>query len=284
MDGKPLYEYARESIPLPRPIPSRACNVSIELVDFTPASRELNDGGHNYRWPEQTLSSEEKVVFKRLTEMVHKAQTSGPSKEAEPLVPDLDAEAVPETSPSGMRPASFTVRMTVTSGTYVRSIVNDIGLALGCAAHVVKLTRTRQGEFVLRSGKEEEQVVGESSAAVAPASEPVQISEEEAANDLPSTATVAPTKTADTTCIPWSVWERAIAERTETLAAEKREKEELQANGTSKEEIDMSYSKEAIAIKRKTGPLKQWEEEVLKKFVDVPVPNPGGHGFTPYGT
>jgi len=39
--------------------------------------------------------------------------------------------------------------MTVSSGTYVRSIVHDLGLALGSAAHVVKLTRTRQGEFVL---------------------------------------------------------------------------------------------------------------------------------------
>ena len=39
--------------------------------------------------------------------------------------------------------------MVVSSGTYVRSIVHDLGLALGSAAHVVKLTRTRQGAFVL---------------------------------------------------------------------------------------------------------------------------------------
>jgi tRNA pseudouridine55 synthase len=39
--------------------------------------------------------------------------------------------------------------MTVSSGTYVRTIVHDIGAALGSAAHVVRLQRTRQGEFAL---------------------------------------------------------------------------------------------------------------------------------------
>lgn len=39
--------------------------------------------------------------------------------------------------------------MIVSSGTYVRSIVHDLGIVLGSAAHVVKLTRTRQGAFVL---------------------------------------------------------------------------------------------------------------------------------------
>lgn len=43
----------------------------------------------------------------------------------------------------------FEISMTVSSGTYVRSIIHDIGLALGSSAHVVKLTRTRQGEFAL---------------------------------------------------------------------------------------------------------------------------------------
>lgn len=31
----------------------------------------------------------------------------------------------------------------------MRSIIHDIALALGSAAHVVKLTRTRQGQFAL---------------------------------------------------------------------------------------------------------------------------------------
>lgn len=48
-------------------------------------------------------------------------------------------------------PPIFEISMTVSSGTYVRSIIHDIGVALGSAAHVVKLTRTRQGNFALNS-------------------------------------------------------------------------------------------------------------------------------------
>jgi tRNA pseudouridine55 synthase len=39
--------------------------------------------------------------------------------------------------------------MTVSSGTYVRSLVHDIALAVDSAAHVVELVRTRQGPFAL---------------------------------------------------------------------------------------------------------------------------------------
>jgi len=39
--------------------------------------------------------------------------------------------------------------MKVSGGTYVRSLAHDIGLAIGSAAHVVTLTRLRQGEFTL---------------------------------------------------------------------------------------------------------------------------------------
>jgi tRNA U55 pseudouridine synthase TruB len=45
-------------------------------------------------------------------------------------------------------PPVFELEMTVSSGTYVRSIVHDLAIAVGSAAHVVSLTRTRQGPFV----------------------------------------------------------------------------------------------------------------------------------------
>ncbi len=45
-------------------------------------------------------------------------------------------------------PPVFELEMTVSSGTYVRSIVHDLAIAVGSAAHVVSLTRTRQGAFV----------------------------------------------------------------------------------------------------------------------------------------
>ena len=36
------------------------------------------------------------------------------------------------------------------SGTYVRSLANDLGLALGCGAHLIGLRRTKSGRFTLR--------------------------------------------------------------------------------------------------------------------------------------
>lgn len=62
--------------------------------------------------------------------------------------------------------------MTVSSGTYVRTIIHDIARALGSAALVVSLTRTRQGEFVLEPEK----------ALVAPASPAGAAAPEHAAN------------------------------------------------------------------------------------------------------
>jgi tRNA pseudouridine55 synthase len=260
MDGKPLYEYARESKPLPRAIPTRTCQVAVELVDFTPASKTPGDGGHEYRWPKEHLSAEEKGVFDRLTEMVNKAQQSSgeaDATEAIPAQPDLKAEEVSETSPSGIRPACFKLKMTVSSGTYVRSIVNEIGLALGCGAHVVVLTRTRQGEFTLQEPVEKKMV---------------KIKEVGAAKESEVELTGS---------IPWPVWERAIAERERVLAEEEKEKQDL-IEQENMEELEARFSEEAVLERRRNGPLKEWEEAVLEKFRSVPVPQAGGHKQRPY--
>lgn len=233
MDGKPLYEYAREGKALPRPIPTRKCTVSIDLVDFTPASKVPGDGGHEYRWPSKLLNPDEKAMFRRLTEMVSDAQPADSPGLVDSMLVDLDGQQVPETSAKG-RPATFKVRMTVSSGTYVRSIVHEIGLALGCAAHVVSLTRTRQGEFVLHGDE-------------------------------------------DTSSIPWSTWECAIFERRAIRTAERSGKEAALAAGNSVEEVDQEFGDEAIFAKRRTGELKEWEKELLRRFVAVPVSVSGKH-------
>ena len=45
--------------------------------------------------------------------------------------------------------SAFELTMRVSSGTYVRSLVHDIGHEVGSAAFVVTLTRVRQGRFCL---------------------------------------------------------------------------------------------------------------------------------------
>jgi tRNA pseudouridine55 synthase len=47
-------------------------------------------------------------------------------------------------------PPEAVIDVFCSSGTYVRSLANDLGAALGCGAHLVGLRRTRSGRFTLR--------------------------------------------------------------------------------------------------------------------------------------
>ncbi|HXG41780.1 MAG TPA: tRNA pseudouridine(55) synthase TruB [Dehalococcoidia bacterium] len=47
------------------------------------------------------------------------------------------------------RPPIFVLEVECSRGTYVRSLVHDLGLRLGCGAHVVRLVRLRVGPFGL---------------------------------------------------------------------------------------------------------------------------------------
>jgi tRNA pseudouridine55 synthase len=134
MDGKPLYEYARKGIPLPRPIEKRKVTVhSLEIVDW-------KGSDHDFRWPEKALTAEEKTAMEKALEFV----------EDSPVIKDQPEENTEQP------PAAFVLSMKVSGGTYVRSIVHDLGHALGSAAHVVTLTRSRQGRFTLDPERGEE--------------------------------------------------------------------------------------------------------------------------------
>jgi tRNA pseudouridine55 synthase len=47
-------------------------------------------------------------------------------------------------------PPEVVIDVHCSSGTYVRSLANDLGAALGCGAHLVGLRRTKNGRFSLR--------------------------------------------------------------------------------------------------------------------------------------
>jgi len=47
------------------------------------------------------------------------------------------------------RAAVARVEVTASAGFYVRSLAHDLGVALGCGAHLSRLRRTRSGEFVI---------------------------------------------------------------------------------------------------------------------------------------
>ncbi|KAI1795889.1 pseudouridine synthase [Ganoderma leucocontextum] len=134
MDGRPLYEYARNGIPLPRPIEKRKVTVhELELVEW-------KGSDHAFRWPEKKFTKEEQEAMEKALKAVDEA---------------ISIKDEPETeAPSEGVPSAFVLRMKVSGGTYVRSIVHDLGHALGSAGHVVTLTRARQGRFALEPSEE----------------------------------------------------------------------------------------------------------------------------------
>jgi len=162
MDGKKLYDYARSGTPLPRPIESRKCTVSaLELVNFIPAD------SHTYTWPKEEVDRTDVQKMEALLKQSETAASEIPSA-SEPSTSEASTSETPakteEADVKAEEPtqeteiaeeaveepaAAFEITMTVSSGTYVRTIIHDIGLALGSAAHVVLLQRTRQGDFVV---------------------------------------------------------------------------------------------------------------------------------------
>lgn len=100
MDGKPLYEYAREGKSLPRPIEPRECQIHhLAVVDWQDA------GEHKWTFPEEAMEPE---LVQKMESLVDAAK------------PDSEAQA--EADQEGPGPA-FTIEMTVSSGTYVRCVL-----------------------------------------------------------------------------------------------------------------------------------------------------------------
>ncbi|KAG4434213.1 hypothetical protein IFR05_010314 [Cadophora sp. M221] len=71
-----------------------------------------------------------------------------PSKEPAPQ-PSFETSPAADEETKSKGPPAVRLRMTVTSGFYVRSLCHDLGAALGSAALMAELERTRQGEFEL---------------------------------------------------------------------------------------------------------------------------------------
>ncbi len=203
IQGKRLYEYARDGEALPVEIQERPVEVKkLDIVEW------LDKGDHRYAWPtEDTGRGPEKALAekvlridedetkakltsnkgtevsdtfvesgtkrKRLTEdeddlvydkklcrddpeLVMSGGLQSPGKDgepnnsgrAEPAAPSAQID-VQRKSLATPNPPAVKLRMTVTSGFYVRSLCHDLGKAVGSLAIMSALVRTRQGEFEL---------------------------------------------------------------------------------------------------------------------------------------
>jgi len=145
MDGMPLYEYARKGIPLPRPIEARAVTVhNLEMVEWLGTE-------HKFVFPQKEFSGEEKKKLAKAAaiDLPDSNEVASSSDVGDASSFSLDAGTDDDDPASQQTGAAFVLKMTVSGGTYVRSIVHDLAHSLGSAGHVVTLTRTRQGEYAL---------------------------------------------------------------------------------------------------------------------------------------
>ncbi|KAH8116795.1 pseudouridine synthase [Phellopilus nigrolimitatus] len=205
MNGKPLYEYARSGTPLPRPIERRAVTVhSLELTHWIPASE------HTYRFPEKKFSDEEREKMEKALRGVEISADAVIRDEPEDLSASskaVEGVAIGDSADAGVLdvPPAFVLTMRVSGGTYVRSIAHDLGHALGSAAHVVTLTRSRQGRFALGPSSNTSTPVIASDSISASA----EISKENV-GEPDETAEEKKEEQEEKECVPWEIFARAL--------------------------------------------------------------------------
>ncbi|CAG7989134.1 unnamed protein product [Penicillium salamii] len=199
VNGKKLYEYAREGKMPPVEIKHRPVEVlEMEVVEW------FEPGTHSFQLPKEEMTGDEKAVAEKLLDQEPAAPTpaEGETVKEEPQVkqepepssstkrkspPPADevreeaadaakkqkvseTEAAPATSePSASEPVkteapaqpeqprsqtpAVKIKMTVTSGFYVRSLAHDLGKAVGSLGLMSELVRSRQGDFELSPEK-----------------------------------------------------------------------------------------------------------------------------------
>ena len=144
MNGKPLYEYAREGIPLAMPIKTREVKVnSLTVLDdtmstdheFNKLETDLNPEEQNKLFHNETLLKTPLYFSDQYNEANEKTTETAPPRVLE------DGEQLPEKLPM----IHFVT--SVSSGTYIRSLIGDIGRALESSAYMVELRRTQQSDW-----------------------------------------------------------------------------------------------------------------------------------------
>lgn len=147
VNGMPLYEYARKSIPVPQTIKPRLVRVELFVVhDFGPDPRfrplplKKEDSLAETLFNNPTLN-DHAVAFSN--EFL--ADEANPEAEKTAPVPELIDPASP---PAESLPV-FHSTATVGSGTYIRSLLSDLGRAVGLSAFMVELIRTKQANWEL---------------------------------------------------------------------------------------------------------------------------------------
>ncbi|ABN68134.2 predicted protein [Scheffersomyces stipitis CBS 6054] len=153
VDGKPLYEYAREGIPLPKAIKTR----DIQIFDIKVHEENSLSTEHEFEKLKSELDADGNPKENGLAnnptlndsplyfsdEYMEKAESENLPKTVDKPLVFGEGEDLPEKLPL----IHFT--SDVSSGTYIRSLISDYGRALRSSAYMVELIRVRQSEWSL---------------------------------------------------------------------------------------------------------------------------------------
>ncbi|GME37974.1 Pseudouridine synthase II [Neofusicoccum parvum] len=155
--GKKAYEIMREGGERPEMKPRPVTVHALELVEW------MEPGTHAWKFPTEELeaSEEEKdaILGVSASNKSEDAQASAGSKRkreedeaAENSPKKTKIEAGPEpahSNPDGSSAPAALIRMTVSSGFYVRTLCHDLGIDVGSFGCMTYLVRSEQGEFKL---------------------------------------------------------------------------------------------------------------------------------------
>lgn len=157
MDGKPLHEYAREGKPLPRAIEPRQVTVyDLHIMD------DSLTRNHNYslmRPSGEALDTLQKLKTNMLDDTLYFSKEycekqGWDSEEArvEKPIPltEQDSQEI-EKQGDQYRAPLLHFKSKVSSGTYIRSLISDIGKAMMSSCYMVKLVRVQQKDWSLES-------------------------------------------------------------------------------------------------------------------------------------
>lgn len=145
VNGKPLYEYAREGIPVPTPIKPR----DVEVTQF-----EIHDFGESTKYHPLKPLTMVKEVFNNPTLNDHEFFYSeeflaNPDFSEEDKSTKVESKLLDPETPLPEHLPCVHLTAKVGSGTYIRSLISDLGRSVGTSAHMVELIRTKQSDWEL---------------------------------------------------------------------------------------------------------------------------------------
>ncbi|CAI4049317.1 pseudouridine synthase PUS4 SKDI_14G0410 [Saccharomyces kudriavzevii IFO 1802] len=156
MDGKPLHQYAREGKPLPRAIEPRQVNI-YDLKVFPDSLKRDHDYPFLRPTTEEAIDTVKNLNANMLNDILYFSKDyrekhgldSEVAKVEEPLPLSKEEEQEIAKEGNSYRAPKLHFKANVSSGTYIRSLVSDIGKAMRSSCYMVKLIRLQQQDWSL---------------------------------------------------------------------------------------------------------------------------------------